>query len=205
MALQRSWNRVWRALNGSPDPALFDRLVAAYGEPHRHYHTLQHLTECVTLLERHLDLADRPGEVEAALWFHDAIYDVKRHDNEERSATWAMEAALAAGVAHESASRIHELVMATRHDALPTTRDEQLLVDVDLSILGAPTARFDDYERQVRAEYAWVPTPLFRSKRRVVLETLLARVHLYSTDRLRESLEAAARANLQRSIAQLAD
>ena len=151
MALQRAWNRVWRALNGSPDPALFDRLVAAYGEPHRHYHTLQHLTECVTLLERHLDLADRPGEVEAALWFHDAIYDVKRHDNEERSATWAMEAALAAGVAHESASRIHELVMATRHDAL------------------------------------------------------LARVQLYSSDRLRESLEAAARANLQRSIAQMVD
>jgi predicted metal-dependent HD superfamily phosphohydrolase len=57
----------------------------------------------------------------------------------------------------------------------------------------------------VRAEYAWVPTPLFRSKRRVVLESLLARVHLYSSDRLRESLEAAARANLQRSIAQLVD
>jgi predicted metal-dependent HD superfamily phosphohydrolase len=160
--------------------------------------------ECIALLAPALDLAEHPGEVELALWFHDAVYDVTRGDNEQRSADWARQAALAGGVSTEAAQRLHALVMATRHDALPSTRDAQLLVDVDLAILGAPRARFDDYERQVRAEYAWVPEPVFRQKRREVLAGMLARPQLYATQRFHAALEASARANLARSIAQLA-
>jgi len=202
--LVRSWRRAWQGAGGAPHARLFDELVGAYGQPHRHYHTLQHLAECIAQLEPSLDLAQRPGEVELALWFHDAVYDVTRHDNEQRSAAWVAQAARAAGVQEASSNRLQALVLVTRHDALPATRDERLLVDVDLSILGAPRARFDEYERQVRAEYAWVPEPLFRSRRTAVLEGLLARPQLYATERFHTALEAAARANLQRSIEQLA-
>lgn len=65
-----------------------------------------------------------------------------------------------------------------------------LLVDIDLSILGAPRARFDEYEAQVRAEYGWVPRFLFRTKRRDVLAGFLARHSIYNTPTLRESLES---------------
>lgn len=79
-----------------------------------------------------------------------------------------------------------------------------MLVDVDLSILGAEAQRFDEYERDVRAEYDWVPDPVFRRERRRILEQVLGRERIYSTQRMRESHEALARENLTRSLAGLA-
>jgi predicted metal-dependent HD superfamily phosphohydrolase len=97
-------------------------------------------------------------------------------------------------------ARVRDLVKATRHDSTPRSRDAALVVDVDLSILGAAPARFDAYERQVREEYAWVPDAVFRPKRRALLEGFLARSSIYSTAFFRERLEAAARANNARSL-----
>lgn len=195
------WQRTWSELGAQPPAGLFDELMARYGEPHRHYHTARHLDECFGQMSR--ELAERPAEVELALWFHDAIYQPKRQDNEARSADWARASALAAGVAAGCADRLHALVMATRHEAVPQGRDQQVLVDIDLSILGASAARFEEYERQVREEYAWVPGFVFRSKRKSILRQFLARPTIYSTAPFRERLEAPARANLARSIAQL--
>jgi predicted metal-dependent HD superfamily phosphohydrolase len=87
---------------------------------------------------------------------------------------------------------------------MPGTPDQQLLVDIDLSILGAPQARFDEYERQVRREYAWVDEPIFRSVRSSILKEFLARPSIYSTTSFRDRLENSARENLKRSIAALA-
>ena len=202
-SLLLSWQTAWSALGAQPDPALFDRLLAAYAEPHRRYHTQQHLQECVDHLQPALGLATHPGEVALALWFHDAVYALDRHDNEQQSADWARQAVLAAGGAPAVAGRIHALILATRHAALPATPDEGLLVDIDLTILGAAPGRFDDYERQVREEYAAVPEALFRSRRQAILEGFLRRPSLFSAAFFRERLEAPARANLQRSLARL--
>jgi predicted metal-dependent HD superfamily phosphohydrolase len=169
------------------DAALLEQLLARYREPHRHYHTLQHLEECFEKLDELRDLAPHPGDVELALWFHDAIYDTRRDDNEARSADWARAAV---------GERVAELVMATRHDAQPTDMDARVLVDVDLSILGAPDARFAQYERQVREEYRWVPALIYRRKRRQILDGFLARPTIYNTGRFIERYEAQARRNL---------
>lgn len=147
MDLHSRWRQTWEALRASPAPGLFDELIARYREPHRHYHTVQHLEECFDKLGTLRDLAEHPAEVELALWFHDAVYDTRRHDNEARSADWAR-----ASLPADAGKRVHALVMATRHEAVPAGRDEQVLVDADLSILGAEASRFDGYERQIREE-----------------------------------------------------
>lgn len=202
--LQSSWNRCWSRLGAQGDGlALMQTLIAAYEEPQRKYHTLQHLTECLALFSHHRQMAAEPAEVEAALWFHDAIYDVTAHDNEARSASWAVEALSAAGVGAECAERVRQHILATRHSALPQGKDQQLLVDIDLAILGAPRARFVEYENQVRAEYAWVPEPLFRQKRAEVLTEFLGRQPIYNTAMLRAALESQARENLAYSLRQL--
>ena len=201
-ALLANWNAAWRALRvASADEALCIELQRRYGEPQRHYHTLQHLAECLTWFEREQALAEHPGEVALALWFHDAIYDVHAHDNEARSAEWARSALLASGVQGEATERAHALVMATRHDAVPEGRDAELLIDIDLSILGAERERFDEYERQVHAEYAFVPDEVRLPRRRAILQRFLAREAIYATPRMHALLEARARANLARSIA----
>ena len=66
------------------DRSLCDALLARYSEPHRRYHTLQHLAECFAAFDEIADLAQHPADVELALWFHDAIYDTRRSDNEQR-------------------------------------------------------------------------------------------------------------------------
>lgn len=201
--LQRSWQRACQGLGTTPDDALFDRLLDAYREPQRHYHTLQHLSECIALLEPALPLAEHAGEVEFALWFHDAVYEIGRHDNELQSAHWAKRAARELGANLASAARVDALVMATQHAAEPATHDAQLLVDVDLCILGASPDRFDQYETQVRAEYADVPDEVFRPRRRALLQAFLARPVIYGTPQLRALREAPARSNLSRSIVAL--
>ena len=200
-ALRANWSSAWHALGvASPGDALCDELQRRYAEPQRHYHTMQHLGECLAWFEREKALAEHPGEVALALWFHDAIYDVHAHDNEARSADWAREALLDAGADSDAVGRVHALVMATRHDAVPEGRDAELLIDIDLSILGAERRRFDEYERQVQAEYAFVPDEVRLPRRRAILQRFLDRKAIYATARMHALLEAQARANLKRSI-----
>ena len=176
------------------DEALYQDLAARYREPHRRYHTLQHLEECFARFDELTALAEHPRDVELAIWFHDAIYDTRRTDNEARSAAWARSIA---------GERVANLVMATRHETLPQSADEKALVDVDLWILAARRERFDEYEAQVREEYGWVPAFVYRRKRREVLEGIAARPAIYSTAAFVERYEAQARENLARSLARL--
>lgn len=201
-ALDSSWQRACTGLGWQGDSTtLREQLLARYAEPHRAYHSQQHLAECIALLEPALHLAQHPAEVEMALWFHDAVYEPRRHDNEAHSAAWAQRALLAAGVDGEAAARVHALVMATCHSTVPANSDAQLLVDIDLAILGASPARFAEYERQIREEYGFVPGWLFRRKRRAVLRAFAQRTAIYRTAHFRVRCETQARTNLQLALA----
>ena len=194
------WPRLGVAV---PDAAVFEQLIASYSEPHRKYHTLRHLDECFAKLEELRAEANHPEEVELALWFHDAVYDTRRQDNEAKSAEWARRTASAANLPGGVAERIHKLILATRHDAEPHEPDEKVLVDVDLSILGEAPEVFDQYEDQIREEYSWVPAFLFRSKRRKILRGFLARASIFNTGKFVAAYEARARVNLERSLKRL--
>ena len=198
------WQEVWARLGAAAaDGSVFHRLIACYSEPHRKYHTLRHLDECFAKLQELRAEANHPEEIELALWFHDAVYDTRRQDNEARSAEWARATVRAANLPAVVAERIHNLVMATRHDATPGEADQKVLVDVDLSILGETPERFDEYESQIREEYSWVPSMVFRSKRRKILNSFLARASIFNTRKFVEAYEARARANLERAIKRL--
>jgi len=198
------WQSAWRRLGAvNADEELYRQLVACYSEPHRKYHTMRHLNECLAHLDSMRPLANHAAEVELALWFHDAIYDTSQKDNEKRSAEWARDSVLAAGGTSEQADRIHELIMTTMHNAVPAGRDAEVLVDIDLAILGADASRFDEYEVEVREEYSWVPESLYRAARRKVLEEFARRQWIYSTELFRFERESRARDNLARSLARL--
>lgn len=203
--LRSSWRRAFGALvpSNAADTGLRDELLFRYSEAHRHYHTVQHLAECLGSFARVAGGAERPAELETALWFHDAVYDVASHENERQSADWAKRAILSAGGSPEAAERVFGRVMATRHLTPPRLPDERLLVDIDLAILGAAPDRFAEYEAQVLREYAANPPEVLRAGRRAILEQFLARPFLYGTSSFRSSHEARARANLEASVAKL--
>lgn len=208
LAQARVWEVIWSALGRPAPPMLREELAVAWSEPHRHYHDARHLGECLALWSRWQAQAEHPGEVAIALWFHDAVYDPKASGNELRSAAWAARSILKAGLASETAQRVHDLIMATRHDAWTDAqqqgREVQLLLDIDLAILGAPGERFERYDKDVRKEYAWVPGFRYRSLRAQVLQGFLNRPQLYHGAAARELLEAQARINLAAALSRLA-
>ena len=95
------------------------------------------------------------------------------------------------------------LILATQHRNPPNNDREQLLVDIDLAILGAPAAQYDRYEQSIRLEYRAVPGPIYRRERKKILSSFLDRPAVYGTPGIHRELETPARANLRRAIAQL--
>lgn len=199
------WIELWSRL-GAQGTGLstFAHLSRAYAEPGRAYHTAEHIGDCLAQLDLARDLAQRPDEVEAAIWFHDAVYIPGASDNEDRSAHLAQTVLLACAVPPDVSGRVGALVLATRHLTVPQDPDARLLCDIDLSILGREPERFEEYERRIRLEYARVPDAIYRTARSEVLTRFLRRRFIYQTDFFRERYEAPARANLERALEQLA-
>ena len=182
---------------------IFADLASAYAAPDRHYHIAGHVDACLAQVQRHRAIAHRPAEVEIALWFHDAIYDTHRSDNEQRSAEWASDFLASEHADPDCISRVHALIMATRHKAAVDDPDAQLLVDIDLGILGQSRGVFDDYDAAIRREYHWVPWPQYAESRVAVLSEFLDRPYIYATPPLHDRFETPARQNLARAIARL--
>jgi predicted metal-dependent HD superfamily phosphohydrolase len=194
------------ALGTGGDPAATAAALAArYEEPHRQYHTLVHVEDCLLKLDAARGLLDE-GEadaVELALAWHDAVYDPRASDNEEKSAALFREAAARHRLEPRLAATVERLILQTKTHVARNRPDEQVMIDIDLSILGAPPDVFAAYDRSIRREYAHVPEAAWRERRVAVLRTFLLREKLFATRFFRERYEAQARRNLAQAIAAL--
>jgi predicted metal-dependent HD superfamily phosphohydrolase len=183
--------------------ATFRSLVSAYSEKQRHYHTLEHVADCLRHLDTCVARINEPNEVELALWFHDAIYNPLSGKNERKSADWAASFLSTNAANVELAARVHRLIMVTEHNAPTHTNDESILVDIDLSILGADSAIYNVFEQAVRKEYRIVPIFLYRKKRPAVLKGFLERPFIYQNEPFKSEREQQARVNLANAISNL--
>ena len=185
-----------------PHHDAFGGLVAAYSGSHRHYHNMEHITHCLAELDEAAYLAEYPDQVEYAIWLHDAVYQPKRSDNEEKSALWAREILLDSGCG-DCVAPVRDLIMATGHREIPATRDAELITDIDLSILGQPPGIYDVYEAAIRAEYSQLPFADYAAGRSRILAGFLNRSHVYFTGPFEAKYGALAKENLTRALAAL--
>jgi predicted metal-dependent HD superfamily phosphohydrolase len=204
--LRKRFTGLWNRLGADGDGArAFGELLRGWREPHRRYHGLEHLVDCLARLDEAPATGKERDVAEAALWYHDLVYRPGAPDNEARSAESARAALVDGGVATDVADEVARLVRATDHARPPEDPVAALVCDVDLSILGRPAEEFAVYERRIRDEYRHVPDPLYRSGRARVLTQLLARAPLFLTLYFRDRFEAPARRNLARSLQALSD
>ena len=203
-ALQQRWRTNVAPLLPEPD-ATWHQLASLYSEPHRHYHTLNHVAACLGWLDPYRHLAADPLCLELALWAHDVIYDPRATDNEARSADWFVQQFADSTLTDQQRARVHELILATIHPHPPTDPDMALLQDIDLSILGADAELYDRYEGWIRQEYDFVPEAAFRKGRSAVLQSFLDQGVIYHTAELREKLELPASENLSSALKNLRD
>lgn len=195
------FSETWRAagLAADPEPVLAD-LVRRHREPGRHYHTLDHVVAVLDQLHSALDQLQHPADAELAVWFHDAIYDPTRSDNEASSADLASQHLEAAGALTAQVARITGMILDTRHWGDASSPDGALVADADLTILAAEPDEFDACEHAIRLEYGHLTDDEFRQGRATFLAAMLKRKRIYQTGTFAH-LEPLARANLSRSLA----
>lgn len=191
--LQKQWQSLWQ---GDNYDVLFDTLVAHYTKSHRHYHNLTHLHECFIHFDNVKNKLQHPKVVALALFYHDVIYEPNSHTNEIDSANFA-KTALMGKISQDDVDKICAYIVATQHhqNTLRFT-DLDYLLDMDLAILGADKGRFDEYNTQIRQEYAWVDDTLYHTKRRQVLQRFYQQSPLFITPYFYNLLETQAKHNL---------
>jgi predicted metal-dependent HD superfamily phosphohydrolase len=189
-------------------PTIRTELVKAYSTSDRHYHDLRHIEAMLDLMRDRVALLADQASVEAAIWFHDAIYDTHRDDNEQRSADLARER-LSAVATKQQLDRIVVMIRASANHVVPSDLDGcaasdcALFLDMDLAILASAPREFAAYEQAVRREYVWVPEAMWIAGRRRVLETFMTRTNIYSSPQYRLTHETAARRNLAQALSAL--
>lgn len=153
---------------------VWQQLATFYAEPVRSYHNLHHVEAMLTDLE-HVD----PGNIAMtmAIWFHDAIYNPKAADNEIRSAAF-FETSFGRFLDSKLAEDVVRLVNATDYSRRRSgNQDEDLMRDIDLSILAAGPADYVNYCQAIRSEYSHVSEADFsRGRRSILLKFLEAPV-----------------------------
>ena len=193
-----------RVANAWPD--LIAPLQARYAEPHRAYHTWDHVEALLGHFER-LDW-DEPVSVEAALYWHDAVYQPLSPTNEADSAA-LMRRQLAGRMDADLLDRAEAIVLATATHRVPEgaapglAGDCALFLDMDLSILGSDWDTFCAYDRAIRHEFRAIPDDIFLPRRRKIMAGFLERDRLFLTEEFHRSHDAQARDNLRRLVASL--
>ena len=203
--LAQSWSELTQSLQVAPGAAAdtFADLCRRYREPSRHYHTLEHIHEMLTMMRALPNPFPSDSAVPLAIWFHDAVYDSRRRDNEDRSASLATDHMARWGIADQFGGRVEQMVRATSHSGdEPDDPADRLVCDVDLAILGASPERYDRYSADIRREYDWVDDADYRVGRGEVLKPFLERSVIYMTTVL-APLDGAARANMTRELERL--
>jgi len=195
-AFLQMWRRIKATGNGEN---MFYVLKRAYNERHRRYHDAGHIRQCLEDFGPARDMMREPLSVELAIWFHDAVLVTGASDNESRSAELAQEMLWAGGVPDKVAVRVPALIMATKHDEKLSPRDPDaiMLVDIDLSPLGAHPKLFDDNAQRIRREMNMSNKEFFR-KQALFFKKLFERQNIYGTDLFHDKYEKQARRNIER-------
>jgi predicted metal-dependent HD superfamily phosphohydrolase len=197
---------LWRRCVASPPSpdgrAVYAELARLHGEPLRHYHTLDHIDDCLRRLDRVAPLLNDPDAVELALWFHDAVYEMDCGTNEERSAELFDK--LAQGADAGFRRRVRGLIMATRHMGGERNHDRRFIVDIDLAGFGAPWDEFMRNGALLREESPAKTDAQYHRGQVWFLQRLQRRRHFFATAYFRDRYEAKARDNLRRLLTDLA-
>jgi len=168
----------------------FAKLVAAYSGSGRHYHNLHHLESVLAEIDRLKAIARDFQVIEFAAWFHDAVYVSGAGDNEGQSAAWAGKVLASGGVSDRAIAKCQQMILDTKtHLCLVGDIDTQILLDADMSILGAREKEYWQYCREIEQEYSYLSNADYCQGRLSFLQGLLQRESIYLTAAMRQRRE----------------
>ncbi|MBP9757579.1 MAG: N-methyl-D-aspartate receptor NMDAR2C subunit [Candidatus Pacebacteria bacterium] len=201
------WRRLWID-RAAPDPTMtdeaFERLYLLYTDPARGYHGLDHIRFCLDEFETVRHLARHKHALEAAIWWHDVIYDPKRGDNEQKSMEFAEQELVSFGESPHFIAKVSGNIMATVHKGGIIDTDQQLICDIDLAGLGTPNFEImRANSRGIRKEYSFYPEADYVKGRTAILNGFADRDSMYYTPHFRAKYTEQAKQNIRREVAEL--
>lgn len=204
VTLESEWRKDAARFSAVQANKIFDELVARHSESQRSYHGLSHLTALLDLMNKHAAHIAPGSAPRLAIWWHDAIYDPTKHDNEEQSALLARTDLTRLNALPDVIEQVTGIILITKnHWAGPSAGEGDYFLDADIAILGAPSSVYDRYTSGVRQEYAWAPDPAFRAGRTAFLTNALTWPRLFRTDVFENAYAGQARENMRRELAAL--
>jgi len=182
---------------------LWNDIETHYGNKKRHYHTITHLQQLLTELTEQKSLIKNWNAVTFSICYHDIIYDVKKQDNEEKSAEYARKKLQLLNVDANTVNLCCDQINATKKHVASGDLDTDLFTDADLAILGKPWPQYLIYTKQIRAEYKIYPNLLYKPGRKKVLQHFLQMPRIYKTPPFFNEYEIQARPNMEQEIKEL--
>ncbi|HVI44283.1 MAG TPA: hypothetical protein VM802_05420 [Chitinophaga sp.] len=179
----------------------FEELSVAYGNAGRHYHTLAHIAQLLTLQQQYEAQITDNDSLTFAIFFHDIVYNAVKKDNEEKSAMAAQAYLSRIAYPAEKIGRVVDFINAT-HSHINASKEPDLdyFLDFDLQILGADPATYQLYTQQIRQEYSIYPDLLYNAGRRKVLQHFLEMPAIFRTAGCRNLYEQQARENIHAEL-----
>lgn len=199
--LDQRWRDAHAELGIAAEFSTLDRLVAFWGADGRFYHSLSHLRHGLAALADHWPKATL---VHLAWFFHDAVYEVGRSDNEVESARWFAAYAEEQGLDAERLRRGADLILLTKDHQGAVTDDPlwPIMNDVDLGVFAASRAVYEAYAEDVWREYQAVATRKQFILGRAAFMSAFKSRPIFLTDGFRPK-EGIARANIDVEIGRL--
>ena len=200
--LKQRFCKLWVACSGSNAEQVWLNLEAHYREPHRHYHTLEHIEHCLGQLDLASDHITEFAAIEMAIWFHDIIYHYGAKDNEILSVAYFRDVA-APTMPTEFVDRVAELILATQHTGVAGDTAIAHVVDIDLSGFGLPWEEYLADSLALRDEAAEVNDKQYYQGKLRFLGELQRWPNLYQSTFFRNLLEQRAQSNIARYTSEL--
>ncbi len=178
-----------------------DFLVKQYSSSSRLYHNLQHLTFMLDELEQCSCKPDNREALIFSIFYHDVIYKASKKDNELQSAI-VLEKHLSK-TDFKYIQLCKESIHATKEHKKSANSDINLLLDLDLAILGQNAEKYTSYTQKIRKEYDLYPDFLYKPARRKAMIHFLKQKQIFKTVEFFDKYEKQARENIYNEIASL--
>jgi pantetheine-phosphate adenylyltransferase len=145
-----------------------DIVLKRYQEHNRYYHTVNHLTDVISYLLNENALDD---ELFLASVYHDAVYNPKANDNEEKSAELFLNESKHSKLNKSQIDLVCQLILDTKTHK-PSNLKSEIFINADLNIFNQPLSMLIEFEHKIFKEYQFADFKIYQKNRIDVLNQL---------------------------------
>ncbi|MEO9954968.1 hypothetical protein [Nonlabens sp.] len=177
----------------------YNYIINQYNSSSRFYHNRNHLRFMLKELAQSSIIPLNSDALILSVFYHDVIYKSTKKDNEYQSALILEKHLSKTDFKHIELCK-NQINATKNHATSLTDPDTNLLIDIDLAILGHKNNVYQLYTENVRKEYSIYPNFIYNPARKKAMQHFLEQDRIFKTDEFYNLYESKARDNITREI-----